>query len=87
MDLDRASARAREEAQRFLNALNLEAEEREIVHELYVSLLGAVNRNQKFWEQVEQGSINAEVIPSAAAMLTAYTDELVRALRGDPRHG
>ena len=81
MDYERTSAQARDQALRLLDTLDLDAVEREIVRELYMSLLGAVVRNRTFWERVEAGAIRPEVIPSAAAMFTAYTNELVRVLR------
>lgn len=44
-------------------------------------MLGAITKNRKFWRSVGERMICVEVIPSAAAMLTAYTDELVKAMR------
>jgi hypothetical protein len=87
MDADYASERARAKAEQLLESLDLTPHERETVHDLYVSILGAVIKNRRFWQTVEDGSIKPEVIPAAAAMLTAYCDELVRAIRerGQPR--
>jgi hypothetical protein len=85
MDSEHAAERARAKAEGLLRSLDLTAEERKIVHDLYVSILGAVNRNRAFWQKVEDGSIKPEVIPSAAAMFSAYTDELVRAMREEGR--
>jgi hypothetical protein len=81
MSDERAAERARAKAEELLQSLDLTPHERETVHDLYVSILGAVSRNRSFWQKVEDGRIKPEVIPAAAAMLTAYTDELVRALR------
>lgn len=55
-----------------------------------MTMLGAIIRNRAFWQKVDDRTIKVEVIPSATAMLTAYTDELVKAMREDdspPLHG
>lgn len=42
MDSERAAERAREKANEFLHSLDLTADEREIVHDLYMTMLGAI---------------------------------------------
>lgn len=81
MKEDWAAERARAKAEQLLQSLDLSDAERQAAHAFYVRMLGAVTRNRDFWRKVQDGSMRAEVIPSAAAMLTAYTDESVRAMR------
>jgi hypothetical protein len=81
MDHEQAAERARNRAYEFLESLDLNDQEREEVRDLYLRLLKSLNDNRDFWKRVDDGKIRAEVLPSAPAMLTAYLDELVRAMR------
>ena len=44
-------------------------------------LLKSLNEHKGFWRRVNKGQLRPEVLPSAPAMLTAYLDELVKAMR------
>jgi hypothetical protein len=81
MDEEQAAERAREKAYEFLHSLDLNDGEREEVRDLYLRLLKSLNDHRDFWKRVDDGQLRVEVLPSAPAMLTAYLDELVRAMR------
>lgn len=88
MDHDQAADRARQKAYAFLDSLDLNDGEREEVRDLYLRLLKSLNDHRDFWKRVDEGKLRPEVLPSAPAMLTAYLDELVRAMReGEQGHG
>jgi hypothetical protein len=57
---------------------------------VHMRMLKTVNESRKVWDLIETESVRQDVIPCAAAMLTAYSDELVRAMGeggGSPRAG